>query len=51
MIFSNTLNISCFACDCKKISSKYVMTFLLRMIGQKKLLINAEKAAGPMEIP
>ena len=33
-----------------KTSSKYVMTMLLKMSGQKILLINAENAAGPMEI-
>ena len=44
-------HISCFVCDCMKISSKYVMKLLLRISGQKTLLINAEKAAGPSEIP
>ena len=34
-----------------KTSSKFVITFLLRMSGLKFLLINAENAAGAMEIP
>ena len=48
---SNTLNVSCFICDCVKTSSKYVMTTSLRMRGQKILIISAENAAGPVEIP
>ena len=32
---SKTLNISGFDCDCMKTSSKYVITFLLRMSGLK----------------
>ena len=31
--FSNTLNISCFVCDGIKTSSKYLITFLLRIKG------------------
>ena len=34
-----------------KTSSKYVMTFLLRLSGGKIFFINAENAAGAMEIP
>ena len=34
-----------------KTSPKYVMTFLLRLRCQETLLINAENAAGAMEIP
>ena len=45
------MKISSFVCDCIKTSSKYVFAFLLSMSGQKILLINAENAAGPMEIP
>ena len=48
---SNTLSISCFVCDCMKKLSTYVMTFLLRSSGHKFLLINAENAAGSIEIP
>ena len=51
-------NISFFVCAWMKTSSKCtfwprndVMTILLRMSGRKILLINAENAAGPMEIP
>ena len=43
---SNSINISSLVCECMKSSSKYVMIFLLRMSGQKILLINAENAAG-----
>ena len=45
------MNISSFVCDCLKISSKYVIAFLLSMSGRKILLMNAEKVAGPMDIP
>ena len=45
------MNISSFVCDCVKTSSKNLIAFLLSMSGQKVLLINAENAAGPMEIP
>ena len=48
--FFNTSNFSSFTCDCMKTSSNYVMTFLLRVNGQNILLMNAKKAAGPMEI-
>ena len=34
-----------------KTSSKYVITFLLIKSVQKVLLMNAENAAGPIEIP
>ena len=34
-----------------KTSSKYVIACFLSISGQKILLIKAEKAAGPMEIP
>ena len=49
--FSKTINTSFFVCDCMKTSSKYVIAFLLSISGLKILLINAENAAGPMEIP
>ena len=45
------MNISSFVCDCIKTSSKYMIAFLLSMSGLKTLLVNAENAAGPMEIP
>ena len=45
------MNISTFVFDCKKTSSKNVIAFLLSMSGRKNLLINAENAAVPMEIP
>ena len=45
------MNISSFVCDCKKSSSKYVIAFSLSLSGQKILLIKAEKAAGPMDMP
>ena len=45
------MNISSFVCDCTKTSSKYVIAFLLSMSGQKNLLVKAEKAAGPMDMP
>ena len=51
MIFSRTMNISSFVCDCIKLSSKYEIAFLLSISGLKILLINAEKAAGPMDMP
>ena len=45
------MNISSFVCDCIKTSSKYAIAFLLSMSGRKRLLMNAEIVAGPMEIP
>ena len=45
------MNISSFVCGCIKTSSKLVIAFLLSMNGRKILLMNAESAAGPMEIP
>ena len=48
--FYNTLKISCFVCDCIKTSFRSVIKILLRMTGQKILLIKAEKAAGLMLI-
>ena len=45
------MNISSFVCDCIKTSSKYVITFLVSMSGLRVLLMNAEKAAGPMDMP
>ena len=45
------MKISSFGCDCVKSSSEYVIAFLLSISGLKILLINAENAAGPMEIP
>ena len=45
------MNISSFVCVCIKTSSKFVIAFLLSMSGRKILLLNAENAAGPMEIP
>ena len=40
-----------FVCDCIKTSSTYVIAFLLSISGLKNVLINAEKAEGPMDIP
>ena len=48
---SRILNLSCFACDCMKTSSKYVVTFLLKISGPKFLILKAEKAAGPKDMP
>ena len=45
------MNISSFGCDCIKTSSNYVIAFLLSMSGQKIILLKAEKAAGPMDMP
>ena len=45
------MNLSSFVCDCINTSSKYVIAFLLSMSGLKNLFMNAEKAAGPMDIP
>ena len=45
------MNISSFVCDYIKASSKYVTAFFLSISGLKILLMNAEKAAGPMETP
>ena len=45
------MKISSFVCDCMKTTSKVVIAFLLSFSGQKIFLINAENAAGPMEIP
>ena len=45
------MKISSFVCDCMKTSTKFVIAFLLSFSGRKILLINAENAAGPMEIP
>ena len=45
------MNISSFVCDCIKTTSKYVIAFLLSISGQKILFINAENAAGLVEIP
>ena len=45
------MNILSFVCDCIKTSSKYVIAFLLSMSSRKILLMNAENAAGPMQIP
>ena len=38
-------------CDCIKTSSNYVIAFLVSMSGRKILVMIAENAAGPMEIP
>ena len=51
MIFILDIKLFVFYCDCLKTSSRYVVIFLLRLSGQKNLLINAENAAGPMEVP
>ena len=51
MIFFRTANISSLVCDCIKTSSKYVNVFFLSISGLKILLINAEKADGPMNMP
>ena len=48
---SNTLSISFFDCNCMRTSSKYKLTFSLKLSGRKILLINAENAAVPMEFP
>ena len=45
------MNISSFVFDCIKTSSKYVIAFLLNISGLKILIIKAENAADPMEIP
>ena len=45
------MNISSFLGDCINTSSKYKIAFLLNMRGQKILLLKAEKAAGPMDMP
>ena len=45
------MNISSLVCDCMKTSSKYVIAFLLSMSGRNILLITAENAAGPREVP
>ena len=45
------MNNSSFVCDRIKTLSKYVIAFLLSISGLKVLLINAEKAAGPMDMP
>ena len=45
------MNISSFVCDCIKTSSEYMIALLLSISGPKNLLMNAENAAGPMEIP
>ena len=47
---SRILNLSCFACDCMKTSTKYVVAFLLKKSGLKFLLLKAEKAAGPEDM-
>ena len=49
--FSRTANISSLVCDCIKISSKYVVAFFLGINCLKILLMNAEKIAGPMNMP
>ena len=48
---SKTVNISSFVCYCIKTSSKYVIACFFSISGLKILLIKAEKAAGPMDIP
>ena len=48
---SSTVIISSLVFDCMKTSSKYVIAFFLSISGLKFLLINAEKAAGPMDVP
>ena len=45
------MNISSLVCDCIKTSSKYVIAFFFSISGLKILLMKAEKAAGPMDIP
>ena len=45
------MNILSFVCVFIKTSFKYAIAFLLRMSDRKILLMNAEKAAGPMVIP
>ena len=45
------MKISSLVCHCIKISSKYVIAILLSMSGRQFLLMKAENAAGPMEIP
>ena len=48
---SRTVNISSLVCDCINTSSKFVIAFFLSIRGLKILLMNAEKAAGPMNMP
>ena len=45
------MNISSLVCDCMKTSSKYVSAFFLSISCLKILLMNAEKAVGPMDMP
>ena len=45
------MNISSLVFDCIKTSSKYVIAFFLSISRLKILLIDAEKAAGPMDMP
>ena len=45
------MQISSFVCDCIKTSSKYVIAFLLSKSGRKFLLMKAEKAVVPMDMP
>ena len=45
------MNTSSLVCDCIKTSARYVIAFFLSINGLKFLLINAEKAAGPMDMP
>ena len=45
------MNISSLVCGCIKTSSKYVIAIFLSISGLKIILMNAEKAAGPMNMP
>ena len=38
-------------CDCIKTSSKFIIAFFLSISDLNILLKNAEKAAGPMDMP
>ena len=51
LVIVGTVLVSCLVFDCMKTSSKYVIAFFLSISGLKFLLINAEKAAGPMDVP
>ena len=45
------MNFSSLVYDCIKTSSKVVIAFFLSISGLKILLMNAEKAAGPIDMP
>ena len=51
MIFIQFFKLSFLNYNCMRTSSKCINTFSLKLSGRKILLINAENAAVPMEIP